>query len=217
MYEPPLFREDKSEAIFGLIRDNPLGLLIAVNAAGDSVADLVPFFAQQGSGPKGTLYAHVARANEQWRILAERGKALVVFQGPQHYVTPSWYETKRETGKVVPTWNYAIVQARGHVSVHEDAEWLRWQIGILTGHMEGRRAEPWAVEDAPADFIAAQMKGIVGLEIAIEDITGKWKVSQNRPIADRIGVALGLDQTSGEPDAAEMAELVRLYGGLEKD
>ncbi len=137
---------------------------------------------------------------------------LAVFQGVNAYVTPSWYATKRETGKVVPTWNYAIVQARGRARAIHDRDWLAGQIAELTGGREGDRAEPWHVTDAPADFVQAQIKGIVGLEIVIDDLQGKWKVSQNRPAADRAGVAAGLD-ARGSAAEAEMARLVRLYGG----
>ena len=124
---------------------------------------------------------------------------------------PSWYETKRQTGKVVPTWNYAIVQVRGTVRVVEDPEWLRRQISDLTATHEGNRAEPWAVTDAPESYVQSQIKGIVGLEIDIAEISGKWKVSQNRPAEDRLGVAEGLEADAAFP---EMAALVRSYGGL---
>jgi transcriptional regulator len=136
---------------------------------------------------------------------------MAVFQGANSYVTPSLYETKRETGKVVPTWNYAIVQARGPARVIDDADWLLAQINAITAQHEGSREKPWAVNDAPADFIRSQLKGIIGIEIEIAEIEGKWKVSQNRPVADREGVAAGLDETG---DQAEMIELVRRYGGL---
>jgi transcriptional regulator len=128
-------------------------------------------------------------------------------------VTPSWYETKRETGKVVPTWNYAIVQVRGRARIINDREWLAGQIAELTATHETKRAEPWKVTDAPGAFIEAQIKGIIGLEIEIAEISGKWKVSQNRPVADRAGVAEGLD-ANGDAPAVEMANLVRAFGGL---
>jgi transcriptional regulator len=135
---------------------------------------------------------------------------MVVFQGPQAYVTPGWYATKAETGKVVPTWNYAIVQVRGSARIIEDPAWLRTQIGALTRENENSRSQPWAVDDAPPEFVAAQLKGIIGIEIDIETIDGKWKVSQNRPLADRQGVADGLDAID-RTDTAEMADLVRRY------
>ena len=155
----------------------------------------------------GTLKAHVARANPQWRDLAESPEALIVFQGPEHYVSPSWYPTKQETHKVVPTWNYVMVQTRGTAHVVEDDEWLQRQIAALTLKQEASRADPWAVVDAPADFIAFQRKAIVGIEIEITDIRGKWKTSQNRSAADRAGVIKGL-QAIGDENAQAMAELV---------
>ena len=159
----------------------------------------------------GTLQAHVARANPQWRDLAVSKEALVVFQGVEHYVSPSWYATKQETHKVVPTWNYVMVQARGPVRVIEDDSWLERQIAALTGEQESSRPAPWAVEDAPADFIALQRKAIVGIEIEIADIRGKWKASQNRNAADRAGVVEGLEAL-GDEEALAMAAIVRETG-----
>jgi transcriptional regulator len=134
-------------------------------------------------------------------------ECLVVFQGPHDYVTPSWYATKRETGKVVPTWNYATVHAWGHPSVMRDDAWLRRQLEDLTASREGRRAEPWKVDDAPADFVKMQMRAIVGVEIPIRRIEGKWKMSQNRPEADRAGVIAGFE-SAGEAGEV-LAQLVR--------
>ncbi len=150
----------------------------------------------------------MARANGQWRDLMQAPDALVVFQGADHYVSPSWYATKRETGKVVPTWNYVMVQARGLAKVIEDDAWLAGQIETLTQTHEGSRDAPWAVADAPADFIAAQRRAIVGVEIEIADIRGKWKASQNRNASDRAGVTAGL-LAEGDPDALTMAAIVR--------
>ncbi len=187
MYQPPHHREDDLGTQHQLIRAYPLGMLITAGDGG-LVANAVPFHLNPELSPKGTLQAHMARANGQWKEIAAGAPVLVVFQGADTYITPSWYATKRETGKVVPTWNYAMVQVRGAARTIEDPAWLRAQIGALTGENESGREQPWAVEDAPPDFIAAQMKGIVGIEIDIETIDGKWKVSQNRPLADRQGV-----------------------------
>jgi transcriptional regulator len=156
---------------------------------------------------------HLARANPQWRELAAIEECLVVFQGPQDYVTPSWYETKRDTGKVVPTWNYATVHAWGRPRVIDDEAWLRQQIHDLTHSQESVRAEPWHVDDAPPDFVSAQLKGIIGVEIPIARIEGKWKMSQNRPEVDRIGVVEGYRE-QGDASAA-IATLVAQRGGLE--
>lgn len=217
MYQPPHFQETRQEILHGLIRSHPLGLLVS-NGSEGPVANAIPFLLDAEAGPKGRLRAHLAKANPQWRLLADSptSPVLVVFQGADAYVTPSWYETKRETGKVVPTWNYAIVQVRGMVRVIEDADWIARQITDLTMSQEGSRETPWAVTDAPPAFIQSQIKGIVGLEIEITDISGKWKVSQNRPVADRVGVAEGLKgevQNAGAPD---MASMVRAWGGIEK-
>lgn len=212
MYQPPHFREERLEVQHALIRAHPLGLLICSGEDGP-LANPVPFLLDAAAAPKGVVRAHLARANRQWQALAAGEPALAVFQGVDTYVTPSWYETKKETGKVVPTWNYAIVQVRGPVRVIEDREWLRRQITALTAQHEEGRTQPWAVTDAPEDFVAAQLKGIVGIEMTIESIEGKWKVSQNRPAPDRIGVAEGLAAET-DPQAARMERLVRDYGGV---
>lgn len=215
MYQPVHHEEKRLDVMHALIRAHPLGLLIS-NGPDGPLANPVPFLLDAEGSSRGTLRAHVARANPQWRAIAGRPdeKVLIVFQGVDTYITPSWYATKRESGKTVPTWNYAIVQARGRALVIEDAGWLESQVRALTDRHESTRAEPWSVSDAPADFVATQLRSIVGLEIAIEEITGKWKVSQNRPVPDRIGVAEGLDGIPDDADAAQMAELVRRYGGL---
>ena len=210
MYEPPLHRQENLAALHALIRAHPLGLIVSHGASG-LLANAIPFLIFPESSKLGTLQAHFARANPQWRDLQTAEEVLVVFQGVQHYITPSWYETKRETGKVVPTWNYLIVQARGRARVIEDADWLRAQIEALTSKQESPRAMPWAVGDAPEDFIAAQIRQIVGVEIEIADIKGKWKASQNRNAADREGVVAGLE-AEGDPEAIEMARIVEGCG-----
>ncbi|MER9681238.1 FMN-binding negative transcriptional regulator [Mesorhizobium sp. M0184] len=214
MYQPPHFQETRPDVLHGLIRAHPLGLLVS-NGVEGPVANAIPFLLDADVPPNGRLRAHLAKANPQWRLLADNPLApvLVVFQGADAYVTPSWYETKRETGKVVPTWNYAIVQVRGIVTVIEDQDWLAEQISDLTMSQEGSRSAPWAVTDAPAPFIQSQIKGIVGLEIEVTEISGKWKVSQNRPAADRVGVAEGLESETA--NSADMVRLVRSYGGLD--
>lgn len=208
MYEPPHFRDDDLDAQHGLIEAYPLGLMISAGPEG-IIANPIPFILYRGDGERGTLRCHLAKANPQWQALAETPAALVVFQGSQSYVTPSWYPTKAETEKVVPTWNYAMVQARGQARVVSDAAWLHANVSALTDQQEGRRQKPWSVSDAPEPFIAAQLKGIVGIEIAIETISGKFKVSQNRPVADRAGVAEGLAESN-----PAMAAMVRERGGV---
>ena len=206
MYEPPLHRVEDLAALHNLIRSRVFGLLIS-NGAEGILANSVPFVLDTTVSKLGTLKVHLARANPQWRDLEARPDALIVFQGHDHYITPSWYATKRETGKVVPTWNYTMVQARGRARVMDEA-WLAQQVEELTRTLEQRRVEPWAVGDAPADFVAMQRRAIVGIEIEILDIKGKWKVSQNRNAADRAGVVSGLDAL-GDEDSRAMAGIVR--------
>jgi transcriptional regulator len=215
MYQPPHFDEKRIEVMHALIHAHPLGLLVSIGPEGP-VANPLPFLLDAEIGPKGRLRVHLAKANPQWRLLAATPAtpALVVFQGVDTYITPSWYETKRETGKVVPTWNYAIVQARGTARVVEDPEWLARQISDLTRSHENGRPAPWAVTDAPAAYVQSQIKGIVGLEIDIAELHGKWKVSQNRPVDDRAGVAEGLEAGPGGSAQTDMADLVRRYGDL---
>jgi transcriptional regulator len=205
MYLPPAFSETNEASHFDLIEAFPLGLLISSQPEGP-IADLVPFLLDRSERK---LQAHVAKANPQWRNLAAGASPLIVFQASDHYVTPSWYRTKAETGKVVPTWNYIMVQVEGSCQVIEDADWLRRQIDRLTERHEYQRPAPWAVSDAPVDFVTAQIRGIIGIEIAITRTIGKWKVSQNRSPADREGVVSGLE-TTGTAEALEMAREVRL-------
>jgi transcriptional regulator len=203
MYLPPAFAEDRIEVKHGLIRAYPLGTLIVSTEEGPS-ADLIPFMLYPDEGDHGVLRAHVARANPVWRALAEGASVLAVFQGPEAYISPNWYETKRVTGKAVPTWNYAMVQARGTARAVEDTAWLRRLLDDLTNVHEQTMPEPWAVSDAPPDYMATMLRAIVGIELPISSIKGKWKVSQNREIADRANVAEGLR----ERGAAGMADLV---------
>jgi transcriptional regulator len=205
MYQPPAFREDRTEVQHALIRAHPLGLLITAGPAG-LLANLFPFLLDADGTEKGTLRLHMARANPQWHELEAVAECMVVFQGPQDYVTPSWYATKRETAKVVPTWNYATVHAWGRPRVVKDDAWLRKQIEDLTESRESQRATPWAVGDAPEDFVAMQMRAIVGVEIPVSRIEGKWKMSQNRPEADRAGVIAGFREAGDEAIAALVEE-----------
>lgn len=207
MYTPPAFHEARIDVLHALIRQHPLGLLTSAGAGG-LLATPLPFLVHAGEGGHGTLRAHLARANPHWRDLQVVAECLVVFMGPQGYVTPSWYPSKRETQKVVPTWNYVTVHAWGRPRIVEDAAWLRRQIDELTRAQESPRPEPWAVGDAPEDYLAAQMQAIVGLEIPIDRIEGKWKLSQNRAEADRAGVIAGLGSPDDPHGNAAMAELM---------
>ncbi len=202
MYQPAAFREDRLEILHALIRAHPLATLITAGP-GSLIANLVPFILAD-TGGKGTLRAHIAKANDQVNALRAGAETLVVFHGPEAYITPSWYVSKREHGRVVPTWNYVVVQVRGTPRVIDDPAWLRAQIGDLTSAQENQRSTPWKVTDAPEPFIFGQMKAIIGVEIPILTIEGKWKVSQNRSAADRQSVQEGLQHDG----MGEMARLV---------
>ena len=209
MYQPPHFREDRIEVQHQLIRTHPLGLIVTSGPSGLQ-ANHVPCLVYSDASERGTLRAHVARPNPQWKELTAVEQCLVVFQGPQQYITPSWYVTKQETGKVVPTWNYVVVHAWGRPRVVDDVAWLRRQVEDLTNLNEGRFPAPWKVSDAPEPYLQSQLKSIIGIEIPIDRIEGKWKVSQNRPEADRAGVVAGL---SGSGESREvMASLVAERG-----
>jgi transcriptional regulator len=214
MYLPSHFAESRPEVLGKLIHDHPLGLLITLADAGLQ-ANPVPFFldADPAGGP-GILRAHVARANPVWREARTDLDALVVFQGAQAYVSPNWYPAKAEHGKVVPTWNYVTVQARGRLRAVDDGEWLRAFVTRLTQRHEASQARPWAVGDAPPDYLDSMLRAIVGIEIVLSSLSGKWKVSQNRSVADRAGVARGLRERDAAPagDATlTMAEWVEAH------
>jgi transcriptional regulator len=203
MYIPSHFQEQRPERMRELVREHPLGTLVTMQS-GVLAADHLPFVWDSEGGPYGTLRAHLARANPLWRDFDAGLEALVVFQGAQSYITPSWYETKTETGKVVPTFNYLVVHVHGALRAIDDRAWLRQFVESLTRKFESPRTAPWAVSDAPEDFIEKQLEAIVGVEIAVSRVEGKWKASQNRPAADQRGVVTGL-QGQGTEDALAMA------------
>ena len=189
-----------------LIRAHPLAALITCADAAPE-ANHLPLLIDPQPTPRGTLRGHVARANPLWRQRHEGREALVIFQGSQAYVTPSWYAAKRETGKVVPTWNYAVVHARGPLIIHDDPVWLRDLVSRLTAQQEAPLAQPWGIDDAPPAYIEQMLQAIVGIEIPIAHLEGKWKVSQNRSAADRDAVVAGL-QARGDAQSLDMAGLV---------
>jgi transcriptional regulator len=209
MYLPSHFEETRVDTLHALIRAHPFGALVTLGPGGLD-ANHVPFEVDPDPAPFGTLRAHVARANPVWREVAG-AEVLVLFQGAETYISPSWYPTKQETAKVVPTWNYAVVHAHGSLRAIDDREWLRAFVTRLTDRHEAARADPWKVTDAPADYTDAMLGGIVGLEIPITRLVGKWKVSQNRPAQDRAGVVEGLGR-QGDATSAAMARLVRESG-----
>jgi transcriptional regulator len=200
MHVPPAFREDDRTAMFETMRAAPLAQFVTATTDGPLCTPL-PLLVAADEGEYGTIYGHLARANPQWHTPIV-GEALAVFAGPDAYISPSWYATKRETGKVVPTWNYVTVHAHGSAEFFDDAERLLDVVSRLTVHHESGRAEPWAVDDAPADFIAAQLRGIVGLRMPISRLDGKAKLSQNRNAADRAGVGAALSDSDRQGDRA---------------
>ena len=214
MYVPLLFKEDRIDVLHAAIRRTGLATLVTLTADG-LIASHVPMLLDAGPAPYGTLLGHIARPNPQARGATPGVQALAIFQGPEAYITPSWYATKRKDGKVVPTWNYVAVHAYGPALAIHDHAWLMALVERLTARHEAGRASPWKVSDAPADYVARRIDAIVGIEIPIVRIEGKWKVSQNQPQADMQGIVAGL---SGEarPDAVEMARLVEEHAGLRK-
>jgi len=207
MYLPKHFEESRVQILHELIRAYPLGALVVLTARGLD-ANHIPFEVDPEPMPFGTLRGHIARANPLWRDFSREVEALAIFQGPGTYISPSWYRTKRETAKVVPTWNYAVVHAHGALQFIDDRAWLRAFVEKLTNRHEAERRDPWKVTDAPPDYIEQQLGAIVGLEIPIARLIGKWKVSQNRPTQDRDGVVEGLLREGGHSSAA-IANLVR--------
>jgi len=210
MYQPASFRDDSLESQIALVRAQPLGMLISHGEQG-LVADPLPFLIDADEQGNIVLRAHLSRTNPHWSLLQTVPECLVVFQGREGYVSPGWYETKRQTGKVVPTWNYSVVQLRGVPRVTEDAGWLRQQLDGLTALQEGRQPEPWHIGDAPANYIAAQIRGIVGIEIAVTHREGKWKMSQNRNAEDVEGVIAAL--RAGDVDQQQLADEVERRRG----
>jgi transcriptional regulator len=207
VYLPGHFQETRVEVMHDLIRAHPFATLITATRDGLD-ADHLPFVLDAEPAPLGTLRGHVARANPLWRRAAEGDDALVVFHGPHAYVSPAWYPSKGATGKVVPTWNYVVVHARGCLRIIHEADWLRALVEQLTEGHEAPRTERWRVSDAPAEYVEKMLAAIVGIEIRVEGLLGKWKTSQNRSDDDREGVARGLVDER-VPGARAMAELVR--------
>lgn len=206
MFLPPIFREDRPAVMHGLMRAHPFATLVC-SVDGTLTADHVPLALHPELSENGTLRGHLSAANPLAKAAGPL-EALAIFQGPHAYVTPSWYPSKQEHGKVVPTWNYAVVHARGPLRFEQEPDWLMAHLADLSARQENHRADPWAITDAPPDFMARQLKGIIGVEIEIAALDGKWKVSQNRSAPDRQGVVQGL---LGEDaaQAAAMSDLVQ--------
>jgi len=206
MYVPAHFEESKIEVLHDLIVTHPLATLVTMTSNGINT-NHIPLHLVKDKGQYGTLQGHVARANPVWSDLDNDVEALIIFQGPNSYITPSWYPTKQEHGKVVPTWNYVTVHAYGKLRVIDDPVWVKSQLELLTAQKEASFDKPWAVSDAPAEFTDKMIGAIVGIEILITKLTGKWKVSQNQPALNQVGVVEGLKSLS-IPEATKVAALV---------
>ena len=207
MYVPAHFDEPRIELLHRLIQERPLGTLVTL--AGDGLnANHIPFEIDIEPAPFGTLRGHVARANPVWRDFSSAVEALVIFHGVQTYISPSWYPTKQATGEVVPTYNYLVTHGYGQMKIIHEREWLRALVTRLTNRFEAERAVPWHVTDAPPAFIDKQLGAIVGIEIALTKLIGKWKVSQNRPATDRDGVVKGLNERD-DADSLAIARWVK--------
>ena len=203
MYTPSLFAEQRPEVLAEAIQRHPLAALLTAGSAGRLSASHLPMLLGDNA-----LMGHLARANPHWKEYVAGTEALAIFSGPQHYISPGWYPSKAEHGKVVPTWNYVVVHVRGTLTFHEDALWLKQNITALTDRQESLREDPWKVADAPADFIDGLVKSIIGVQMTITSLEGKWKVSQNRSEEDREGVIDALEELASEP-AWNMAQLIR--------
>jgi len=206
MYNPPHFQEERPEVLHQLIREHSLAALVTLGADG-LIANHAPLILYPDVGPLGTLRGHLSRMNPQWRDSLPEVQALAIFQGPSAYITPSWYPTKAASGKVVPTYNYMVVHAHGPLQTYEDPQLLERNVRALTELHEARFAQPWSVEDAPPESVKGLLKSIVGIEIPIARLEGKWKISQNRPAEDRQGAVDGLQQ-AGDPLSAAMTDWI---------
>ena len=207
MYIPSHFREERMDIIHGLVRGHSLATLVTMSSAGVT-ANHIPMLLDPEPAPIGTLRGHVARANPIWRETDASVASLAIFSGPEAYISPSWYATKSPTGKVVPTWNYAVVHAYGRLDFFHDAERLRELVRALTDVNESEFEHPWSIDDAPAEYIDNMLRSIVGIEMRIERFEAKWKMSQNRTSIDQGTVVAALEGIGSE-SAAEMAAIIR--------
>lgn len=212
MYIPKANEETRLPVLHDLMRSHPLASLVTLNA-GELFATHLPMVLHKGDLEFGVLRGHVARANGQWKNADASLDALAIFAGPEHYITPTWYPSKHETGKEVPTWNYVVVHAYGPLKVVQDAEWLLAHLESLTDANEAGRAMPWKVSDAPAEYVRQLVNGIVGFEIVIRRLEGKWKVSQNKREPEKRGVIEGL-AVLGTDQSVTMSVLVAERAGF---
>jgi transcriptional regulator len=215
VYLPAYFNESRADVLHALMRARPLATLVSMGDSG-LTANHIPVETHSEPAPHGMLRGHIARANPLWKQYSENSEALAIFQGPQAYISPSFYPSKRETGEVVPTWDYAVVHAHGTLRFIEDRAWLRALVERLTDSHEAPRRAPWKVADAPLPYIEKMLSLIVGFEFAISRLAGKFKLSQNHPAANQAGVVQGLRDTGGE-DSREIADRMSSLGNEPRD
>jgi transcriptional regulator len=211
MHRPDHFRVEDVAQMHALMRAQPFAALISASPEGLYASHLPTVLKDEG--PYGTIECHLARANPHWKDLAAGNEALMIFQGPQGYITPNWYPSKAAHGKAVPTWNYAVVHAYGRPVVMQEKDWLLRHVGELTTQQERSEAQPWTLSDAPESYVDVMLRGIVGFRFAITRIEGKWKMSQNRATEDRHGVVNGLTARAAGDDLAIAAAVTRAMGG----
>jgi transcriptional regulator len=209
MYQPQAHEETDLAVLHSLVRAHALGAWVTQGPDG-LIANHIPFLLDASDGPRGCLRAHCARANPVWREMSTQQPSVILFQGPETYITPSWYPSKHQHGKAVPTWNYAVVHVHGVPRAIDEEPWLRAHLERLTDLHEAAQAVPWKMGDAPEDYLRKMIGAVVGIEVPIDRIEGKWKVSQNRPVPDRLGVVAGL-MSRGDEASAAMATLVQRY------
>jgi transcriptional regulator len=200
MFQPDHFRVDDVAEMHALMRARPFAALVSAGPLGLYGTHLPTVL--KSEGPNGVIECHLSRANPHWKDLAGGGEAMLIFQGPEGYITPNWYATKAETGKAVPTWNYAVVHAYGRPAIMKEKDWLLRHVTELSAQQERSEARPWEVSDAPASYIDFMLRGIVGFRFEITRLEGKWKMSQNRETHDRVGVIEGLKARASGDDLA---------------
>jgi transcriptional regulator len=214
MYNPPLFREEDRTKLNAMIRESRLAILVSNGKDGLPEISYLPLLLDETDGANGSLLGHLAKANGHWKTLAETGKAMAIFKGADAYISPNWYPTKQVNHRQVPTWNYEVVHAICRVEIFDDAQRLRDVVARLTDHHEAGRAAPWTIDQAPADYIEAMLKAIVGVKLWIEELRGKRKLSQNREPVDRQGVREALAASSDPRDQGVLRSMRALH---EKD
>ena len=208
MYVPPQFAERRAEALHRIIQAHPLGMLVTHGDAGLD-ANHVPFLLDATQGEHGTLVAHVARANPVWRDVRDGAMVMVVFRGVDGYISPNWYPGKQETHRRVPTWNYEVVHAHGTIHVHDDEKFVRGVVARLTREHEAKQPRPWKMGDAPADYLAEELRHIVGIEVRVTRLEGKRKLNQHYDLADREGAIHGLEDSGNARLAQAMKDTLK--------